>query len=175
MSQYLKFRYDMRKFCISLLFLIILLPSKAQYVGAFGVNVNSTGKIYPVNSIHSEDLVYELSLRVFENPTHCYDIMAGKGSDFYNFTIMKEVHNILFYPIDWSMGLGLHGGLWSKNHWDDGQEHSNNMFFGLDGMVGLQCTLAPIAFSVGVKPYYNFYGGEEFYWMKQVSVRFVFY
>lgn len=165
----------MRKIYIVFLLFLAVLPLKAQYVGGFGVNVNSTGTVYPIDSIHTGDLIYELSLRVFESSNRSYDIMFGKGKDFYNFTVMKEVHNVLFYPVDWYIGLGLHGGLWSKNHWNDGLEHTNKTFFGVDGMAGLQFTFAPIAISVGVKPYYNFYGGEQFYWMKQVSLRLVFY
>jgi hypothetical protein len=86
---------------------------------------------------------------------------------------MKEVHHPIFYPIDWYLGLGANMGLWNKNHWNDGATHDNT-FAGLDGSLGLQMTLFPISFSVGIRPVYMLYGGDQFYWLKQIGVRICF-
>ena len=158
---------------LCLLAQFFFLQSNAQYRAGIGAYVSCSSKMSSPNFPSKDSLAYELTFKVFATENSCYDIIGGIGHDYFRFTLMKELHHTIAYPVDWFMGLGAHMGSWNKNHWSDAAKH-NNMFAGLDGTFGLQVTFFPIAFSVGYRPVYDLYGGNQLSWFKQVGLHICF-
>jgi len=156
-----------------ILFLVIT-PLKAQYVGGIGAYVSTPLPVDSKDFSNPNYFVYELSIKVFTSASKDFDIIGGLGPDYYDFTILAEAHTPIAYPFDWYLGIGGHVGSWKPNHWDNTPKLSDNTFAGVDGSFGLQCTIFPIAITAGVRPVYNLYGGEQFYWLKQVGLRICF-
>ncbi|MDP4201264.1 MAG: hypothetical protein Q8861_01095 [Bacteroidota bacterium] len=159
---------------VSLFLLLGSFPIYSQYVAGIGTYVSSPLAVNSKDITNPDHFVYEVSLKAFTTASHCFDIIGSFGKEYYNFTLMGEVHTPIAYPFDWYLGFGGHVGSWKKAHWNDNAKHDNT-FAGLDGTFGLQCTLAPIAISIGIRPVYNLYGGDQFYWLKQIGLRICFY
>jgi len=163
----------MKKIILVLLLCIVFSPLKAQYVAGIGAYVSTATPVNSKEFKNQTDFVYEFSFKAFTQADKCFDIIGGVGKDYYNFTLLAEVHHPIFYPIDWYIGVGGNVGLWKQSHWNDGAKHDNT-FAGLDGSLGLQCTIFPFSFNIGVRPVYTLYGGDQLYWLKQVGVRICF-
>lgn len=147
--------------------LLFVFQANAQYKIGIGGYYNTTS---------SNSSSYELSIKYLTGKYDCYDLIAGYGKEKMSFTIMKELHIPLFYPVDFYWGLGTHGGLWNDYHYTShGQEIANdNFFWGLDGTTGLQLTVMPFAVSVGVRPVWNLLDGDDICWQRQIALRFCF-
>ncbi|MFT3846022.1 MAG: hypothetical protein QM725_13285 [Lacibacter sp.] len=159
--------------------LIVLLPLfaffnvNAQYKFAIGASAGTTGKVYYNKTPHPDSVVYELSIKALTKKYLFVDIIGGIGKDYYNFTILSEYHKPVFYPVDLYLGLGVHAGAYKASHWSDDAAHKKTIA-GFDGVLGLQLTLRPIAFSISTRPVYNLYPDDAFFWLKQVSARICF-
>jgi hypothetical protein len=165
--------FTMKKTTVVCILVLSFFGVNAQYRGGIGVYAGTPAKFSSTDFPVKDSLVYELSIKVFDKENSCYDIIGGLGKDYFNFTLMKEIHNTITYPVDWYLGLGAHVGSWKDNHWNDGAEHKK-MFGGVDGTFGLQITFFPFAFTVGMRPSYTLFGGDQFFWYKQVGLRICF-
>lgn len=103
---------------IFLLFIIIFSINYifSQYKVGIGFYINSDAPFKSEQFFNPESNFYELSLKFTTPQYECYDIIAGLNKDYFRFTIMKELHRQLFYPVDLYYGLGLHFGSWSKSY-----------------------------------------------------------
>lgn len=146
---------------------------KAQYRFAVGVNAGTTGKVKFDKSLSTDSLFYEVSLKVITPKYLHIDLLAGKGKDYFTFTILSEYHKPVFYPLDFYLGLGAHAGSYKDSHWTDGAAHKK-VIGGLDGVLGLQLTFRPIAFSVGTRAVYNLWPDDLFSWYKHAGLRICF-
>jgi hypothetical protein len=153
--------------------LVVISPIFAQYKVGIGCYLNTRSPFsspdFPETNLNS----YEITIKAIFPDYSCWDFIGGLGNDYINFTLMKEVHRQLFYPVDLYVGLGAHVGKWKDNHWNDLAEHKK-LFGGLDGTFGLQFTFMPISISLGWRPVYSFLGDNQFYWLKQVGIRVCF-
>jgi len=160
----------MKRLLIGLLFSLLVLQAFAQYQVGFGVFLNTSTPLSSAEFPNPDLNTFEISIKGVLPDYTCYDFIGGRGKDFYNFTLMKEVHRQLFYPVDLYLGLGFHVGGWRKTY--IAYNPDKKIFGGLDGNFGLQFTVLPISISVGWRPMWTFLGGDQFYWMKQIGVRF---
>ncbi len=144
----------------------------SQYQVGFGLYLNTVSPLKTGEFTSPGTNSFELSIKTVLPDYQCWDFMGGWSNNDFRFTIMKEVHRQLFYPVDLYLGLGLHIGVWNKNYM---ATYSGSKFYGgLDGDFGLQFTILPISFSVGMRPVWNFLGTDNFAWIKQVGIRFCY-
>lgn len=146
--------------------------SYSQYQVGFGFYLNTVSPLKAGEFTTPGTNSVELSIKAVLPDYQCWDIIGGWSNDYFRLTIMKEVHRQLFYPVDLYIGLGLHIGAWNKNFM---LFYPGSKFYGgLDGNFGLQFTIRPIAFSVGMRPVWSFLGTDNFSWIKQVGIRVCF-
>lgn len=164
----------MKKIFLAFLLLMFFSQANAQYKFGIGGYFNST----PIpNSTKPDASSYDFSMKFVFDDYSCYDMIFGfQPEDNFHFTIMKEVHRQLFYPVDFYIGLGIHLGSWNSKHFtsQDLPLPENKMFAGLSGSLGLQFTLMPFAVSVGWRPVWDLVGGDRFDFVKQLGVRYCF-
>lgn len=161
---------SMKKLLLGLVFSVIISQSFAQYKVGFGFFLNTRTALsspeFPDPDLNS----FEFSVKAVLPDYSCYDFIGGRSKEYYNFTLMKEVHRKLFYPVDLYLGLGFHVGGWRKTYIAYNPE--KKIFGGLDGDFGLQFTVMPVSVSVGWRPVWTFLGGDQFYWIKQIGIRY---
>ncbi|HNQ68251.1 MAG TPA: hypothetical protein PKN32_07725 [Bacteroidales bacterium] len=158
----------------ALVFILLIISSFAysQYQVGFGFYLNTISPLRAGEFTSPGTNSFELSIKAVLPDYQCWDFMGGWSKNDFRFTIMKEVHRQLFYPVDLYLGLGFHIGVWNKNYMTT---YSGSKFYGgLDGDFGLQFTFLPISFSVGMRPVWNFLGTDNFVWIKQVGIRFCY-
>ncbi|MDD3688108.1 MAG: hypothetical protein PHE56_15270 [Bacteroidales bacterium] len=142
----------------------------AQYQVGLGFFFNTVSPLKTGEFASSGTNSIDFSIKMTLPDYQCWDIIAGKSKDYFQFSIMKEVHRQMFYPVDFYIGLGIYAGVWNKNYLIFNP--TSKYFGGLDGSVGLQFTLLPISFSVGWRPVWSFLGADSFIWVKQVGIRY---
>lgn len=153
--------------------LLISISGIAQYRFAVGVNVGTTGKIKFDKAPNADSVIYELSIKIL-NQKYLHTVVTGAmGKDYFIGSLMSELHKPVFYPLDFYIGLGIHAGSYNNSHWNDGAAHKKTIG-GLNGVVGLQLTVRPVAFSVGTKPFYNLWPDDRFYWMNHAGLSICF-
>ena len=123
-----------------------------------------------------------LSLKYFTNDTKAFDFTVGFWNDYSTISAAYEIHNsfddlggLNEYKdqIQWYYGPGAHMGSWNNNHYNLGETHSNNLFIGIDGVIGVEWKPdIPFAFSVDVRPGLNIIGGTSFFIQSQIGVRY---
>lgn len=163
--------YHMKK---ALIVFMLLSASVAysQYQVGFGFYLNTISPLKAGELISPGTNSVELSIKAVLPDYTCYDIIGGFSKDYFRFTIMKEVHRQLFYPVDLYLGLGFHIGVWDKNYM---LIFPGSKFYGgIDGNFGLQFTMLPVSISFGWRPVWSFLGTDSFTWIKQVGIRFCY-
>lgn len=163
----------MKTVIIVLFILFTFFNVNAQYKFALGFSAGTSGKVYFNKAPNSDSVFYEFSIKTLTKKYLFLDLAGGLGKDYYSFTVMSEYHKPVFYPVDFYLGLGIHAGTYKESHWNDGAAHKKTIA-GMDGVLGLQLTLRPIAFSISTRPVYNLYPDDAFFWLKQVSTRICF-
>jgi hypothetical protein len=94
-------------------------------------------------------------------------------------TLLYEIHNQAF-DVDrlrWYFGLGGHMGFWNGKHTPWGNENTNYIVLGVDGILGIEYSFSVIPINIGLdwKPAFNLVGYSGF-WADggALSVRFIF-
>ncbi len=162
----------MKKLFLGLFFSVIISQSFAQYQVGLGFYLNTTTKFsspeFPDPTLNS----FEFSVKMVLPDYTTYDFIGGRAQDYFSFTLMKEVHRQMFYPVDFFIGLGLHVSGWRKTY--SAFNPDKRMFGGIDGSFGLQFSLLPVAVSVGFRPVWSFLGADQLIMLKQVGIRYCF-
>lgn len=125
-----------------------------------GQGTSITGKMFVLDN-HAIESIFTIRNRGFEM-TALYEKHA-------------EAFNVS--QLNWFFGFGGHLGYQDPI----GSETSiasdqNNVFAGVDGIIGLEYTVGaiPIAFSIDYKPMLNLAGNQDFVWAGGLSVRYLF-
>ena len=144
----------------------------AQYQVGFGFYLNTISPLKTGEFAQPGTNSFELSLKAVLPDYQCWDFVGGWGKDYFRFSLIKEVHRQLFYPVDFYIGLGFHVGIWNKKYLS--MNPVNKLYGGLDGNFGLQFSLLPVSFSFGWRPVWSFLGTDNFSWIKQVGIRYIY-
>ncbi|MBN2776149.1 MAG: hypothetical protein JXR36_00810 [Bacteroidales bacterium] len=155
-----------------ILFLLMLLCSitlVSQYQVGGGFYFNTISQIKSEEFLLNGTNSVDLSLKFTTEDYQCYDIFVGKRSDNFHFSVLKEVHRQLFYPVDFYLGLGMYICKWDRSFLDSNP--INSIAAGIDGSLGIQLYFKPIAFSIGFRPVWTFLWTDQFFWDKQIGIR----
>jgi hypothetical protein len=145
------------------------LTANAQYKWGIGVALGSPSGF---------------SGKVFTTDTQAFDFTLGWWHDYANISAMYEIHNSFNdlgglneykSQIKWYYGPGAHIGSWNNNHYAEGETHTNDLFLGIDGVIGVEWKPdIPVAFSLDVRPGINIVGGVSFFIQSQLGIRYTF-
>lgn len=159
----------MKKLILVCLITLATLTVSAQYNWGIGVALGSPSG---------------LSAKVFTNNNSALDFTLGFWHDYTNITAMYEIHNSFNdlgglneykSQLQWYYGPGAHLGSWYNSHYNSGDIHGNNLFLGIDGVIGIEWKPdIPFAFSVDVRPGLNIIGGAGFFLQSQIGIRYTF-
>lgn len=87
----------MKKLLLGLFFSVIVCQSFAQYKVGFGCYFNTRTPLssaeFPIPDLNS----FEFSIKTILPDYSCYDFIGGRSQEYYNFTLMKEVHRQLCF------------------------------------------------------------------------------
>jgi len=122
--------------------------------------------------------------KFFTTDTQAFDFTLGWWNDYANISAMYEIHNSFNdlgglneykSQIKWYYGGGAHIGSWNNNHYNEGETHTNDLFLGIDGVIGVEWKPdIPVAFSLDVRPGINIVGGVSFFLQSQLGIRYTF-
>ena len=125
-----------------------------------------------------------LSAKVFTGNTQAFDFTLGFWHDYTSISAAYEIHNsfndlgsLNEYrdQVKWYYGPGACIGSWNNNHWNSNLNHTNNLFLGVNGVIGIEWKPdIPFAFSVDVRPGINIVGGTNFFIQSQIGIRYTF-
>lgn len=159
----------MKKLVFATLIVFASLTVSAQYKWGIGAALGSPSG---------------LSAKVFTDDNHAFDFTLGFWHDYTNISAMYEIHNSFTdlgglndykSQVQWYYGPGAHLGSWYDSHYNIGDSHSNNLFIGIDGVIGVEWKPdIPFAFSVDVRPGLNIVGGTSFFLQSQIGIRYTF-
>lgn len=159
----------MRKLLFVSVIVLAAVSAQAQYKWGIGAAIGSPSG---------------LSVKVFTDRSDAFDFTLGFWHDYTNITAMYEIHrsfndlgglNEYRSQFVWYYGPGAHLGSWNNNHYAVGEPNSNNLFIGVDGVIGLEWKPdIPFAFSLDVRPGLNLVGGASFFIQSQLGIRYTF-
>jgi hypothetical protein len=159
----------MKRLAFVLLIAFASLTVNAQYKWGIGAAIGSPSGF---------------SAKVFTGETQAFDFTIGFWHDYTNISAMYEIHNSFNdlgglneykSEIKWYYGPGAHMGSWYNNHYAYGETHTNNLFMGIDGVIGVEWKPdIPFAFSVDIRPGINIVSGTSFFIQSQIGIRYTF-
>jgi hypothetical protein len=159
----------MKTVIVGFLLLCITFCLEAQYQGGIGIYLNTTSPAFSEDFLQEGTNSIDISLKMVLSNYECYDLICGWNNDNTNFSLIKEVHRQLFYPVDIYLGIGFDIGKWNKKYLS--VNNVSSFFGGIDGSAGLQFSFLPISISFGFRPVWIFLGSDQFYCLKQIGIR----